>query len=155
MSLTLEIAAAKENFFDTEKVRQAVDQATLRNLSKIGAFVRTRSRSSIRKRKSASNPGSPPSSHTGLLKDLIFFGLERGSEPNVVIGPVLANRSMRGAKPQAGMTGPQILEDGGDMEIDHHGKLRTVRIEPRPYMKPAFDYVITQELDKIWKDSIR
>lgn len=62
----IHLEAAKGNFFDRKAVLAAVDKATLRVLSKFGAFVRRRAKSSIRKRKKASPPGQPPSSHSGL-----------------------------------------------------------------------------------------
>ena len=76
----------KSMFFDTAKVKKAVSSGTRKVLSKFGAFVRRTARSSIRSRKKSSAPGSPPSSHTGLLKRLIFFGYDP-SRRSVVIGP--------------------------------------------------------------------
>lgn len=73
-------------FFDRQAVTSKVDAATRRVLSKFGAFVRTASRSSIRKRKKASAPGSPPSSHKGQLRRFIFFSYDRSTN-SVVIGP--------------------------------------------------------------------
>jgi len=55
-------------FFDRQAVISKVDAATRRVLSRFGAFVRQRAKSSIRKRRNPAPPGSPPSSHTGLLK---------------------------------------------------------------------------------------
>ena len=77
----------KQNFFDKATVIGAVDKATRQVLSKFGAFVRQAARSSIRKRKGVSSPGSPPSSHTGELKRFIWFAYEPG-EQNVVVGPI-------------------------------------------------------------------
>lgn len=150
MTLRLTLKAAKSNFFDREAVQKAADRATVRNLSKFGAFVWRRSRSSIRKRKRISNPGSPPSSHTGLLKDLIFFAYDQSSR-SVVIGPTLLNNSTGEA--------PAALERGGTSTIisSNRRKKRTRRItvKARPYMRPAFDLVRTKELPDIWKDSVR
>ena len=49
-------------------------------------FVRTTAQHSIRKRKSVSRPGQPPSSHVGTLRRLIFFAYEPAKK-NVMIGP--------------------------------------------------------------------
>jgi len=57
-------------------------------LSKFWAFVRQRARTSIRKRKGTSQPGSPPYSHVGLLRKFILFAYEPARQ-SVVIGPVL------------------------------------------------------------------
>ena len=72
--------------FNTKAIRNHVDRATRKVLSKFGAFVRQTAKRSIRKRKSASPPGSPPSSHIGLLKRFIWFGYEPNKR-SVVIGP--------------------------------------------------------------------
>jgi len=93
----------KSIFFDRAAVLNAVDKGTKNVLSKFGAFVRTTARHSIKKRKSASPAGSPPSSHTGLLKKFIFFGYDR-DEQSVVIGP---------AKLNSGTNAPHTLEHGG------------------------------------------
>ena len=66
------ILSAAGPFFDRQRVMSG-DRATRKVFSKFGAFVRQTARSSIRKRKSISEPGQPPSSHTGLLKRNIFF----------------------------------------------------------------------------------
>lgn len=129
---------AKTKFFDPKKIADKAERAQLKALSKFGAFVRRRARSSIRKRKKASAPGQPPSSHVGLLKDFLFFFVER-EEKNVVIGPIQLNRG-------DGLT-PGRLERGGDALVresqrrnkERQEKLRQVKILPRPFMRPAFD----------------
>ncbi|MBS3821018.1 MAG: hypothetical protein KGY81_04565, partial [Phycisphaerae bacterium] len=104
----------KQMFFDAPAVRRKVDASTRRVLSKFGAFVRRTARSSIRKRKKASSPGSPPSSHIGLLKKFIFFGYEPAKR-SVVIGPVRLSQKGRGEA-------PHLLEYGGATKIAHRGK---------------------------------
>ncbi|MBY0513082.1 MAG: hypothetical protein K2P78_04125 [Gemmataceae bacterium] len=116
----MDLSAAKAAFFDRPKVKNAVDKATKQALSEFGAFVRTRSRSSIRKRKKISPAGSPPSSHVGTLKRLIFFGYDPGRK-SVVIGPVVGG-------PASGA--PPLLEYGGSGKAGHY--------RPRPFMGPAF-----------------
>lgn len=141
----LKVDAAKKGFFDRAVVIEAVDRATLRVLSKFGAFVRTRARTSIRKRKGSSEAGKPPYSHVGLLRNLIFFAydLDRRS---VVIGPTLIN-SPTGA--------PETLEYGGEAEVpDRKQGARSVQIKPRPYMGPALDAELPG-LPAMWQDSVR
>jgi hypothetical protein len=121
-------AAAKRMFFDQRAVRDALDPEVRKRLSRFGSFVRTRSRSSIKKRKGASPPGKPPSAHGPELKK-ILFGYDRDAG-SVVIGPVLAG-SRSGA--------PETLERGGDATVKLKGKLVRAHYAPRPYMKPAFD----------------
>lgn len=105
--------ALKENFFDTAKVEGMVDAGTRRALSKIGAYVRTRARSSLRRRKRKSAAGEPPSVHStdrfATLKNILFaYDPERQS---VVVGPV-ALRSRYYAVPP-----PALHEFGGDTTI--------------------------------------
>ena len=134
-------------FFDAPRVIRAVDAATRKVLSKSGAFIRQRATSSIRKRKRASKPGQPPSSHTGLLKRFIFFGYDPTAE-SVVIGPV-------GFK---GSEIPNVLEHGGMTTRTRFkkGKIvrRRVRIRPRPYMGPALE-AERPGLPKRWRDSVK
>lgn len=127
MASTLE--AAKKAFFDRTAVIEKLDPAVKRALSKFGAFVRQRSRTSIRDSKGTSKPGNPPFSHTKTLKRFILFGYDPGRK-SVVIGPTLAG-SASGA--------PEALEEGGTAVVVQKAKRRVVTIRPRPYMKPAFN----------------
>jgi len=143
------IKISKANFFDREAVLKAVGRARVKVLSKQGAFVRTRARSSIRKRKRSSTPGSPPSSHVGLLKTGeagINFAYDHSAD-SVVIGPSLINRPT-GA--------PETLEHGGDAEIVDRktGKSHSVHIQPRPYMGPALA-AESPKFAAMWANSVR
>ena len=139
----------KSTFFDRPKVMNAVDRATRRVLSKFGAFVRTTARSSIRRRKGASAPGKPPSSHTGLLKRFIFFGYEPGNR-SVVIGPARLNQKVGDA--------PHALEYGGTSTVvegtQRNRTTRRAKIAARPFMGPAFEKEKPQ-LPKLWSNSVR
>ena len=147
----LKIEAFKANFFDRQKVTNAVDRATQRNLSKFGAFVRTRARSSIRKRKRVSQPGQPPSAHTTgslSLRSSIFFALGPDKQ-SVVIGPVLFNGA------DAASPVPERLEYGGETTIKRRGRKPTrARYRARPFMGPAFEKE-KQQLPAIWRDSVK
>ncbi|NUQ11337.1 MAG: hypothetical protein HUU26_03275, partial [Gemmatimonadaceae bacterium] len=103
-------------------------------LSRAGAFIRQRAKSSIRRRRGASRPGNPPHSHTGYLRNFIFFGYEPATE-SVVIGPVKLN--------QKNTEAPRTLEHGGTTVITEfrNGRIvrRKVTIAPRRYMGPALD----------------
>ena len=138
-----------EMFFDRKKVIRAADRANRRNLSKAGAFIRTTAKHSIRKRKAASPPGSPPSSHTGLLRRFIFFGYER-SRQTVVVGPMRLNQ-------KAG-TAPAALEHGGTSVVvegtRRRRRKRRVRIRARPYMGPALAKE-APKFPKLWANSVR
>ena len=140
----MRINEAKSLFFDRQAVSSAVSRAERRVLSKFGAFVRRGARSSIRKRKSISKPGSPPSSHTGLLRDFIFFVYET-QRSRVVIGPVQLNR---------GTDAPAILEYGGQVTARRRGRRVRQTYRPRPYMGPAFERE-KPKLSAMWRDSVR
>ena len=165
----------KELFFDAPRVMAAVDAAKRKNLTQQGAFVRTAARSSIRKRKRPSEPGQPPSSHAGLLRDFIFFAYEPFTQ-SVVIGPAKTNQVFfdKDGQPVTG-TVPEVLEYGGSIfirEVFKHGgwqradlrsrrrlaglptRTRKVTIAARPFMAPAL-VSAKEDLAKVWKDSVR
>ena len=168
----LTVKAAQRFFFDRAAVRAAVDKGTQKVLSRFGAFVRTRAQRSIRTRKKASAPGSPPSSHEGSLKRLMFFVFEPATK-GVVIGPALLGKGTRG-----GRTVPELLEHGGTeavppqvlfirrqpggayavardgrgFRVDRPG--RAASYPARPYMRPAFDAELKGKLAALLTDFI-
>ncbi|MCR4415291.1 MAG: hypothetical protein NUV77_23005 [Thermoguttaceae bacterium] len=171
----MEVGQVKRLFFDTERVVRATDKAQRRVLSKFGAYVRRGAKSSIRKRRAPSPPGTPPSSHTGVLKRFIFFAYEP-ERHNVVIGPAKTNQVFfdRDRRPVRG-TVPSVLEYGGQvtvLEVHRHGRwqradlrsrrrmggrpmrYRKVTIAARPYMHPAFERE-RPKLPAMWKNSVR
>ena len=117
-------------FFDKD-LRTATDRGVKRALSKFGAFVRTRAKSSIRKRKKISEPGSPPSSHTGKLKRLIFFGYD-AKNYSVVVGPVLFGSKRAPEKLEFGVAG----------------------YKARPFMRPALEKEL-RNAPECFRDQIR
>ena len=126
--LNLTLSQAKASFFDRKAVKDATDEATRKVLSRFGAYVRQRAKTSIRKRKGTSLPGLPPYSHVGLLRRFILFAYDSGSR-SVVIGPVLL-------KPPSVV--PSLLEYGGTVQKrDRKGRPRTAVYPARPYMRPA------------------
>lgn len=136
----------KELFFDRETVSRSVDKTTRRVLSRFGAFVRTKSRRSIRPRKrKVSKPGDAPFSKTGLLRKFIFFNYEPDKK-NVVVGPI----ALRNTQGEA----TENLEHGGTIVRRRRGRTIRTRIEPRPFMKPAFDKELPN-LSQMWKDAVR
>ena len=111
-----------KTFFDKPGVMTRLQKAEREALTRLGAFVRQRAKTSIRKRKGTSKPGLPPFSHTGTLRRGILFSYDSAAN-SVVIGPVLLG-SMDGA--------PEALEHGGRPR----GGGKYVR--KRPFMLPAF-----------------
>lgn len=153
-------AKLKSAFFDAEKVIRAIGKARAKVLSKAGAFVRTAARSSIKKSKKTSEPGSPPRGHGQQdLKRKIFFAYD-SSRDSVVVGPEKLNIVFfNGSGKPASGTVPQVLEEGGTigvLEVRNKGKwrradlrskrriaeaeatrIRKVTIAARPFMGPA------------------
>jgi hypothetical protein len=147
--IDLKIDKAKKFFFDTPRVMKAVDEGTRKALSKFGAFVRTRAKSSIRTSKKISEPGQPPKSHTGLLKRFIYFAYEPVNR-SVVIGPTLLNQ-------KTSRTALPALEYGGMTTVSAGRRLkhkRRVRIEARPFMNPAFEKELKQ-VPELLKNSVK
>ena len=54
----------KQWFFDRPNLEFALRRAEIKKPSRVGAFLRKRARSLLRKRKRSSSPGQPPSVHT-------------------------------------------------------------------------------------------
>ena len=141
-------AKFKLEFFDSKAVISATDKATRRVLSKFGAYVRRSAKSSIRKRKRFSEPGKPPSSHTGKLKKFIYFGYEP-INASVVVGPV----QFSGKGPI-----PKILEHGGSEIVRRKRRGKTTRTravyKARPFMGPALEKELPK-LPAMWRDSVK
>jgi len=147
--LTMTVSRSRTLFFDRAFVIERIDSATRASLSRGGAIVMRSARKSIKdgvvlargrvkeveQRKvidrRTSQPGAPPFSQTGLLRDNILFAFEPASR-SVVVGPARLGRST-GA--------PETLEFGGTTVVERRRKGRrekaTVRIAARPYMAPA------------------
>ncbi len=141
--ITLE--SVKQTMLDQKRIVDAAEMATFRALSRFGAFVRQRAKTSMRRRKAISDPGEPPSTHLGLIRDNVLFEVERAAK-NVVIGPMQLNKS----SPMA----LSALEHGGQTIIMRRGKALEVQVAARPFMQPAFD----KELERapyLWENGLR
>ena len=169
----LTVREFKKSFFDRAAVTRALDRATVRALSKGGAFIRTRARSSMPKRKKISPAGRPPHSHTGLVKRFLFFGYDPAMR-STVIGPALLNKPDRdalrrlehggttsvrtvtyAARTKSGRlkktkTGDLVYETRRSRTADS----RTVTYRPRPFMGPALA-AEAPKLPELWRNSVR
>lgn len=117
-------------FFDAPNVIKKIKDGTKSVMSKAGAFIRQRAKTSIRPRKGIAKPGQPPSSHDGTLRKLIFFGYDSSTD-SVVIGPKLKGGG------QSDPTTPHLLEFGGTTKSWRTQK--TARYHVFPYMEPALE----------------
>jgi len=96
-----------------------------------------------------SEPGRPPRSVSGRLKDFIFFSYEP-TRRTVVIGPARINRGeMYGP-----VTTPELLEEGGTVVKRTRGGARRINVEARPYMGPAFEKE-QPKLPSMWANSVK
>jgi hypothetical protein len=162
-------AAAKNFFFDRERVARAVDKATRKHLNWFGGYARKVARSSLKAKKGISSPGSPPFVHANYrrthkvtkgkrvelpkpqkrysFKDSVLYSFEPEAK-TVVIGPVLFN----GAKTSP--TVPELLEKGGTTTVTRGGATFTANYRPRPFMAPAFETTKTNFMKRL-KDSVK
>jgi hypothetical protein len=138
------ICKVKTLFFDSPAVIAAVDTATRKVLNRIGGMLRLTARRSIKKastHSAVSKPGKPPLSHTGLLKNYIWYSFDPQNS-SVVVGPV--------ALKAKGKDVPHTLEYGGKTKV----KNRNVHIAPRPFMAPSLN-VNAPKMAALWKNSVR
>lgn len=161
----------KDQFFDRDNILFAVDQANRRVLSRLGAFIRRRARTSLRRRKRISAAGQPPRIHSRdsvqTLKN-ILFAYDPG-RTSVVIGPVLLNHN-----PLIQGTIPQLLEFGGNAGIREYRlrpagpwlagqprskrqvvarRVRSAKYAARPFMGPALA-AETPNLASHWRGQV-
>ena len=123
--------------FNTRAVTQAVDRAKRRVLVAQGAYLRKIAQHQIPDRRGPSRPGNPPHSHTGILRQRLFFAYDRAAE-SVVVGPQVFNPS----------DAPGLLEHGG--LIPRTGK----PLAARPFMGPALERA-EPKLASLWHDSVK
>ena len=119
-------ARVKTLMFNSDEVLRRVAKARRAALSTIGAYVRQRARTSIRRRRGPAPPGRPPHSHVGLLRRLIVFAYDPQVD-GVVVGPLGLRNS----------PAPHALEYGDYSNSVQRGRRRRVYVRARPYMRPA------------------
>jgi hypothetical protein len=145
----------KNLFFDRALVVREVGKANAKALSKAGAFIRRRARSSMRRRKKPSPPGQPPSAHSKdavrTLKN-ILFAYDRANM-SVVVGPVRLNGE--------GGSVPGLHEFGGTKTLrttagqrNPRIVLRPARYPARPFMGPAL-VAEAPNFPMLWANTVR
>lgn len=124
-----------DSFFDRQKVLDQVGRENARKLSKAGAFIKTRSRSKLRRRKKTAQAGQPPSVHSrdrvASLK-YILFGLNHDAESVVIVPVGLPSRRLRGSSAN---TVPELMEFGGTAVVSAERK----RFSKHPFMGPSLE----------------
>lgn len=182
--LGLKLEAAKSQFFDRQAVIRAVERGRRDALSKAGAYVRQRARTSVRRPRRAKLDDLSPQARAAW-ELAARRALRRGQPP-----PKLPFAPSRPGEPPRTPTGilrrtilfvydkttgsavigpydlnlgtgaPRTLEYGGQATISRRigGKpvTRTVAIAARPYMRPALAKEIAKgTIPKAFRDSIR
>lgn len=152
------------SFFDRDAIMKAVDKGLRKQLGWLGGYVRRAAKNSLKTQEGSSKPGSPPFSHTGVLKNFIFYTYDFKTQ-TVIIGP--AATTQKNARSYGNYkTIPETLEYGGMIRVREHqlrsGKWirtdmrfrlnaghyrsaigkpqrqRLLNIEARPFMQPVF-----------------
>lgn len=146
----LTVVRFKQLFFTTKAVTSALDKASKQALSRFGAFVRRRDKSSMKYKKGGARPGSPPHVHArggftrtkkvkgvptkvaaSPLRELTFFGYDPYTK-SVVVGPAVFKSRVGAGKV------PKVVEEGGMGPYLSHGKILQKMNKPRPHLGPAF-----------------
>ena len=155
VGIKFKINAAKSLFFDRQRVKNALDAGSRSVLSKIGAFIRQRAKTSIKKRKGISNPGAPPHSHTHLLRQFIFFVYDPGRR-SVLIGPAKLNKPGRALELlEFGGTASRPKERRTYFRRSQPGTKKLSRVmvyRPRPFMGPAYE-AEKGKLPELWRNA--
>ena len=127
---------------DGAKVIQKTKAASITSLGRAGAYIRGIARKSIKVSDKPSEPGKPPHSRKGRLKNAILFSVEK-AQGAVVIGPtatemggvgrthefggVEAPKKRKGRKPnwklEVGGHGPVAIQNGKPVVV----KLKTAK----------------------------
>ena len=129
--MAFDFIALRGTFFDNAGMMRRADKMKRKQLSKFGAFVRKRMRSSMRRRKKQSKPGEPPSAHSGELK-LIFFAWD-DRQQSVVVGPIIFS-----VRDGGGIT-PGLLERGGERIARRRGRSKRLHYRKFPFAVPALE----------------
>ncbi|MEN6385311.1 MAG: hypothetical protein ABFD79_08930 [Phycisphaerales bacterium] len=138
------LCKVKTLFFDSPAVVQAVDSATRKVLNRIGGMIRLTARRSIKKastHNAVSKPGKPPLSHTGLLRNYIYYSFDPQAR-SVIVGPVALRAK--------GKNVPHTLEYSGTAKIRN----KNIHIAARPYMTPALT-VNQPRMAALWQNSVK
>lgn len=129
------IAIRAHTKFDKQQVLAKTRAASITSLGHAGAAIRLAARRSIRTRKQASRPGTPPHTRRGQLKRAIAYAVDK-RQGVVVIGPE------RGGVGTSGLA----HEFGGRYRREHYPK--------RPFMGPALTK-LQPRLPSYWASSVR
>jgi hypothetical protein len=177
----MKIDQAKAMFFDRKKVQRSADRATVRVLSRFGAYVRQTARRSIRP---APKKKLKDMTHEERAQYKRAYAIDKRKGKPLPKRPMVERGSPAGQPPYsrtgllrefiffvydrmrrsviigparfARKTGnaPEALEYGGRSKATTRGKTYSIFIESRPFMHPAFEQE-KPKLPGMWQDSIK
>ena len=137
--MTLITAKAKVIFSPTG-FETRIKRKERKVLFRSAAFGRTKMRRSIKKRKGVSQPGNPPHSHHGALRDKIRFSVDLPSG-TFIVGPEIFKGKTQISKPL-----PEALDKGLRIRVRKSARqrrksntqaTRAIRLRPRPFRGAA------------------
>jgi len=121
--------------FDPKKLKRAAKAGAIKSLGHAGAAIRLVARRSIKKSKQPSNPGSPPNTRKGRIKNAIKYAVSADKQ-SVVIGPDV----------EVAGTSAKAHEFGGRYKREQYDK--------RPFMGPALEKT-KERLPAMWAGSVK
>jgi phage gpG-like protein len=128
------ISVAAHVRFDVPRVHRRVRQASAKGLSHAAAAIRLTARRSIRRRKGAADPGQPPHTRQGRLKESILYSVDQRRQ-EAVIGPAAS-----------------VVGTAGSAH-EHGGRFRGARYPRRPFMSPVLQNNLNR-LPKHWRATV-
>ena len=127
--------------FEDDMILDLVEKSKARGARKVGFQTKTEATKSIIDNPRPSVPGSPPNSHTGILRRFIRYDYDP-SVSAVVAGPVLLQRRSKDAA--------VAMEKGGNSQTTRG---RTIRVAARPFMSPAFADVLSNSVPEVFENT--
>jgi len=157
---------------DAAAVQDSVDRQARRVMMRAGAFLRRRAISLLRRRKSPSRAGEPPSVHSTDARSLKNIRFEYDPAERLLVVGVMPLDGAKTAVAEPSDKLPNVLEFGGTVALaeeqtkngrwrrvisgrqphrDRPQRRRTVTVAPRPFMGPALDAEIPTLID-LWSE---
>lgn len=128
------IGAKARSFFDAKPVQRKANDGSIKALGHAAAAIRLTARRSIKRSPTYSDPGKPPHTRRGLLREAVLYAVERDAV-RAVIGPTYEKVGTSASAHEFG------------------GRYRGDRYPARPFMGPALE-AIRPRLPGFWAASV-
>ena len=129
------LGARVHSFFDTRTVQRRANDGSIKALGHAAAAIRLTARRSIKRSPSYSDPGTPPHTRRGLLREAVLYAVEKDAG-RAVIGPAYEMVGTSGSAHEFG------------------GKYRKETFPKRAFMGPALE-AIRPRLPSFWSASVK